>query len=395
MMLFLTVGLFVSSTLGWLWYVEKRTATARQSSLDLLWMEQFITNKLESQQVILQNWALDLKPTSSSSREEFLRRADSLIKENHAILAIEVIDQNNQRLIGIPEYVQRPSNLPPLNDPLVSEAILQSRTHNETAYSRVIEQFAPLWILALPNPNEVLHDGNILVTYDLDKLLTQEVPWWFIQRYDLSLVDKNDKQLSPSESGAVLHGKDSSRLDFGPANTGLSLKTSLRSTQNVDSLLIALSSAVLLFGVLIIYLLRLLQRWLKERKATQQTIRERDELIQRAKLAEQAERYDDMAASMKNITERGQELSNEERNLLSVAYKNVVGARRSSWRVISSIEQKTESNERKNSMAKEYRDKVEKELREICGDVLVINYSDLTHGATRIISIKKLSLSCT
>ena len=122
---------------------------------------------------------------------------------------------------------------------------------------------------------------------------------------------------------------------------------------------------------------------------------ERDELIQRAKLAEQAERYDDMAASMKNITERGQELSNEERNLLSVAYKNVVGARRSSWRVISSIEQKTESNERKNSMAKEYRDKVEKELREICGDVLVINYSDLTHGATRIISIKKLSLSCT
>ena len=53
-------------------------------------------------------------------------------------------------------------------------------------------------------------------------------------------------------------------------------------------------------------------------------------------------RYDDMAASMKAVTETGIELSNEERNLLSVAYKNVVGARRSSWRVISSIEQKTE-----------------------------------------------------
>ncbi|CAO2577838.1 14-3-3 protein beta/alpha [Lemmus lemmus] len=44
---------------------------------------------------------------------------------------------------------------------------------------------------------------------------------------------------------------------------------------------------------------------------------------------------------MKAVTEQGHELSNEERNLLSVAYKNVVGARRSSWRVISSIEQKT------------------------------------------------------
>lgn len=96
----------------------------------------------------------------------------------------------------------------------------------------------------------------------------------------------------------------------------------------------------------------------------------KEELVQRAKLAEQAERYDDMAASMKSVTELGFELSNEERNLLSVAYKNVVGARRSSWRVISSIEQKTEGSEKKQAMAKEYREKVEKELRDICYDVL-------------------------
>lgn len=98
---------------------------------------------------------------------------------------------------------------------------------------------------------------------------------------------------------------------------------------------------------------------------------DKEELVQRAKLAEQAERYDDMAQAMKQVTETGVELSNEERNLLSVAYKNVVGARRSSWRVISSIEQKTEGSERKQQMAREYREKVEKELREICYDVLV------------------------
>merc|ERR1712177_185289 len=103
---------------------------------------------------------------------------------------------------------------------------------------------------------------------------------------------------------------------------------------------------------------------------TQGRMTEKDELVQKAKLAEQAERYDDMAASMKAVTETGIELSNEERNLLSVAYKNVVGARRSSWRVISSIEQKTEGSEKKQQMAKEYREKVEKELRDICQDVL-------------------------
>jgi len=97
---------------------------------------------------------------------------------------------------------------------------------------------------------------------------------------------------------------------------------------------------------------------------------DKEELVQRAKLAEQAERYDDMAAAMKSVTETGVELSNEEMNLLSVAYKNVVGARRSSWRVISSIEQKTEGSERKQQMAREYREKVETELREICYEVL-------------------------
>lgn len=105
---------------------------------------------------------------------------------------------------------------------------------------------------------------------------------------------------------------------------------------------------------------------------------DKEELVQRAKLAEQAERYDDMAAAMKEVTETGVELSNEERNLLSVAYKNVVGARRSSWRVISSIEQKTEGSERKQQMAKEYRVKVEKELREICYDVLVSTFIQIS-----------------
>ncbi|TKS80734.1 14-3-3 protein gamma-2 [Collichthys lucidus] len=79
---------------------------------------------------------------------------------------------------------------------------------------------------------------------------------------------------------------------------------------------------------------------------------DREQLVQKARLAEQAERYDDMAAAMKSVTELNEALSNEERNLLSVAYKNVVGARRSSWRVISSIEQKTsaDGNEKKIEM---------------------------------------------
>lgn len=100
----------------------------------------------------------------------------------------------------------------------------------------------------------------------------------------------------------------------------------------------------------------------------------RVQLVANAKLAEQAERYDDMANAMKKVTEMGGYLEQEERNLLSVAYKNVVGARRSSWRVISSIEAKTKDsgNDRRLGIAKDYREKVEKELNEVCQSVLVL-----------------------
>ena len=80
---------------------------------------------------------------------------------------------------------------------------------------------------------------------------------------------------------------------------------------------------------------------------------DREDRVFTAKLAEQAERYDEMLDSMKSVAGFDTELTVEERNLLSVAYKNVIGARRASWRIISSIEQKEEgSNE---NMVRAYR----------------------------------------
>jgi len=68
----------------------------------------------------------------------------------------------------------------------------------------------------------------------------------------------------------------------------------------------------------------------------------------------------------------GGELTVDERNLLSVAYKNVVGTRRASWRIISSIEQKEESkgSDKHVTTIRDYRQKIEKELESVCQDVL-------------------------
>ncbi|MPC08370.1 14-3-3 protein epsilon [Portunus trituberculatus] len=123
---------------------------------------------------------------------------------------------------------------------------------------------------------------------------------------------------------------------------------------------------------------------IREHRPTQRTstMTEREDNVYRAKLAEQAERYDgigaprpptglgvgvppilpctEMVEAMKLVASMDVELTVEERNLLSVAYKNVIGARRASWRIISSIEQKEENKggEEKLEMIRNYRTQV-------------------------------------
>ena len=133
---------------------------------------------------------------------------------------------------------------------------------------------------------------------------------------------------------------------------------------------------------------------------------DRDSLVYRAKLAEQAERFDEMVrsdvqwshctgsivigmtdslsstqvADMKEVAKDPQELTVEERNLLSVAYKNVIGSRRASWRVVTSIEQKGDAD--KANIIKDYKEKIETELVDICNDILSIIDNSLIANST-------------
>ncbi|XP_058474478.1 14-3-3 protein beta/alpha-B-like [Solea solea] len=95
---------------------------------------------------------------------------------------------------------------------------------------------------------------------------------------------------------------------------------------------------------------------------------DRSDIVQMAKFAEQAERYDDMVAEMKQVAMSAKDtpLSYDERNLLSVAYKNVVGAKRSSWRMLYNHEQ----NVSDKPLITEYKEQIEKELKEVCDDVV-------------------------
>lgn len=90
----------------------------------------------------------------------------------------------------------------------------------------------------------------------------------------------------------------------------------------------------------------------------------------------------EMVEEMKKVAKECGKLSIEERNLLSVAYKNVIGARRASWRVLSSLEKnQKEKDANKSAQIGDYRKKVETELKEICSDILKLLDEHLIPGA--------------
>lgn len=94
-----------------------------------------------------------------------------------------------------------------------------------------------------------------------------------------------------------------------------------------------------------------------------------DDLLGAAKIAEVAERYVDMCSFLRKLVEMKcsseEKLDIDERNLLSVAYKNVVGTKRQSRRILSEGGLDMEKD-----MIDKYRSIVEKELEEVCNEVL-------------------------
>jgi len=112
------------------------------------------------------------------------------------------------------------------------------------------------------------------------------------------------------------------------------------------------------------------------------------ELLSKAKIAEQAERYEDMVEYMRQISSQvnGDELTEEERNLISVGYKNLMAQRRTSWRIAESF-----ANEHKGDSDYEaYRDMIAEEVRKVIEMVITDVVQRFTEGDAAATEVESL-----
>jgi len=107
----------------------------------------------------------------------------------------------------------------------------------------------------------------------------------------------------------------------------------------------------------------------------------RKDLVFLARAAENAERYEDMTKVMTHLVSvvgTGSDLTVEERNLLSVAFKNVIGSRRAAWRTLNAG---FEEQDVHGDLVAAYKKQVETELETLCKDVIGLLQNTLIPGS--------------
>jgi 14-3-3 protein epsilon len=106
-----------------------------------------------------------------------------------------------------------------------------------------------------------------------------------------------------------------------------------------------------------------------------------EENIFLARVAEQAERFEDMVEYLRPVLkEKGADVTSDERNLLSVAFKNLITSKRNAWRTITAIEQNPKYTKFADQL-QAYKKKIEDGLFKDCDTVIsMIRQNALNNG---------------
>ena len=101
-----------------------------------------------------------------------------------------------------------------------------------------------------------------------------------------------------------------------------------------------------------------------------------------ARVAEQAERFDDMVEYLNKVVEnKNEDFTTEERNLLSVGFKNQIGSKRTAIRTISAIEQNPKYS-KFNEALTSYKKQIEGELYNQCISIVKTVENNCLKSAT-------------
>jgi len=256
-----------------LWLLHHNQAEERAETLiqDVLWVEQDLHFHLTTNAESLTRLANRLGREGLTS-ELFYAESSTLISSSPDLRRIILRDAGEKVLRAAPPA-----------DPL-PETEIAPDWHTGFVLARSLGQpvyGAPFWLggesgVAFDVYVPVFHQGQfvgmLIATVSLDEMLSQQVPWWFAQKYRLEIVDGDGMVLATKSQLEVAEPGLSHQVRFEPPGKGLAIVvTAYRQENDLVRNLLAAS----IFGLALTAFLSLwaLRRHMRRRLEAEQALR--------------------------------------------------------------------------------------------------------------------------
>ncbi|MBS4095769.1 MAG: PAS domain S-box protein [Sulfuricella sp.] len=266
----ISVGLFILAVGAFLFYNHHQELDQRRMGLieDLLWQEQSIRQHLENAQESLTILAAEMT-VQNPAAPRFQNRAALLLNIYPEILDIYLVDEErNVQWHANPDMDTE--NPPGLDEEFFNRARQMSRTVFSPPQDKAV---GGSWFeIHVPLAKNRIFRGVLVARISLPRILKHMVPWWYAERYQLSIVDGDGRILASKLDITLDKQEQSYQLSFDPPGYGLILRAtthgqaSTRTPRILEILILGLS-------LLVIWSLGSLRKHLRHIEAAEQALR--------------------------------------------------------------------------------------------------------------------------
>lgn len=245
----IAIGLFVLAVGALLWLLHRQDLEDQRATLisDVLWVEQDLRFQLTRNQELLQQLTQDFF-SGELAQSAFDHRARSLLANNTGIVQIVAIDGAGAMRAVAPGFSAGTS----ISQDKVLEAFRLASSTGNPGYSapyRVGQD--TLFDVITPNLHNGQHVGSLVTTYSIRSMLMQQVPWWFAEKYRLTILDAGGNILGSKSNVDAGSASLEYQTPFDPPGHGLILHlTAYKAKTNLVRNLLAVAIFGLSIGVL-------------------------------------------------------------------------------------------------------------------------------------------------
>lgn len=268
------IVLLLAALLSLLWLLHLNQADEERTALikDVLWLEQNLYFHLNGNEEQLQQLAVDLN-LQAEPRKTFRLRISHLLKNNPEISQVLWFDAAHNVIDALPSTTPPDGELETFGPPVTAKAFDMARRLGKLVYSEpfFLEKNHAFIELAVPVYKDKQFSGMLVAVYPLETLLGNLVPWWFTEKYQVTITDDNDIVYA-AKSHVQGSGNQTYEVLFDPPGYGLKLKVSSYK-DNGNPLQQLLTVAIIALGAGVFWSLWIVRDLMKKRMQAEEALR--------------------------------------------------------------------------------------------------------------------------